>query len=262
MKTRHLQWPATVAAVVLGFLAISSATAAAGVGGHVVRGVVNRDPFCDAQTAITVALAPTERSMLVDPSGAFAFDDVADGDYVVSAEGECQPSEYSIDTVFVRGTDAYTELYPSNCPKGVVTSVSDGMLHIVGRCYFIHSGASANVYVDQELVGTVRGDTPGQYETTIDVTNLAPGRHYIQIAVPGPILGLEVGSGVFEIAQQPCPGDCNRDGRVAVSELITGVRLALGEAAVACGAFDGDGSGTVEVDELVDATDALLNGCP
>ncbi|MGH7785284.1 MAG: hypothetical protein ACRERC_00365 [Candidatus Binatia bacterium] len=59
-----------------------------------------------------------------------------------------------------------------------------------------------------------------------------------------------------------CAGDCDGGGSVSVAELIQGVRISLGETAVAqCPAFDGDGDGTVRIAELIRAVSAALNGC-
>lgn len=55
------------------------------------------------------------------------------------------------------------------------------------------------------------------------------------------------------------PGDCEADGQVTVSDLVRGVRIALGEAAIAdCPSFDRNGDGHVSVDELIQAVDAAL----
>lgn len=70
--------------------------------------------------------------------------------------------------------------------------------------------------------------------------------------------GIEIGTG----AGEGCAGDCNGDQRVTVSELVLGAAIALGDAAVSqCTAADGDGGGTVSVDELVRAVAAALEGC-
>lgn len=62
---------------------------------------------------------------------------------------------------------------------------------------------------------------------------------------------------------QACAGDCDGDGAVRIEELIAGVRIALGERAVAaCPAFDGNGDGAVGIDELVRAVTSALDGCP
>lgn len=59
-----------------------------------------------------------------------------------------------------------------------------------------------------------------------------------------------------------CLGDCDDSGAVAVSELITGVNISLGNAVLAvCAAFDANHNGSVEVSELIGAVNSLLNGC-
>lgn len=61
---------------------------------------------------------------------------------------------------------------------------------------------------------------------------------------------------------QTCAGDCDGDGQVTISELVRGVRIALGELPVEeCDALDGDGSGTVTVAELIRAVRAALEIC-
>lgn len=59
-----------------------------------------------------------------------------------------------------------------------------------------------------------------------------------------------------------CPGDCDSDDTVVISELVRGVRIALGDALLDdCPAFDTNGDGAVRVSELVAAVLAALNGC-
>jgi hypothetical protein len=61
----------------------------------------------------------------------------------------------------------------------------------------------------------------------------------------------------------PCAGDCSGDGTVTVSEIITGVTIALGSATLdACPVFDGDGDGQVAINELIAAVQSVLVGCP
>lgn len=62
-------------------------------------------------------------------------------------------------------------------------------------------------------------------------------------------------------AAQSCLGDCSDDVHVTVDEVTTGVRLALGEPAEACPAFDPDGDGKVDVVDVVTAIDNVLHGC-
>ncbi|MEO8603820.1 MAG: hypothetical protein ABI629_14695 [bacterium] len=60
-----------------------------------------------------------------------------------------------------------------------------------------------------------------------------------------------------------CPGDCDNDDEVTVSNLIIAVNIALGSAPVGdCTAIDTDGNGDVTVSELIQAVNAALNGCP
>jgi len=60
-----------------------------------------------------------------------------------------------------------------------------------------------------------------------------------------------------------CVGDCDGNGVVTVSDLITGVNIALGNQPLAnCPAFDPDGSGMVTVGELIQGVNNALNGCP
>jgi len=63
-------------------------------------------------------------------------------------------------------------------------------------------------------------------------------------------------------AAQTCEGDCNGDRSVAIDEIILGVRIAFGDAPIGdCQAMDGDGNGTVTVNELVAAVTGALQGC-
>lgn len=68
--------------------------------------------------------------------------------------------------------------------------------------------------------------------------------------------------GVVAYALPACLGDCNRNGSVSVSELVTGVNISLGAAPLdRCRAFDRDGSRSVQIDELVGGTGSALDGC-
>ncbi len=72
--------------------------------------------------------------------------------------------------------------------------------------------------------------------------------------VPAPTVGATVPAS--------CVGDCNRTGMVTISDLITGVLIALDEAPLsACTSLDVNRDGRVTVDELVKAVQAALDGC-
>ncbi|GBD26791.1 Trypsin [bacterium HR30] len=59
-----------------------------------------------------------------------------------------------------------------------------------------------------------------------------------------------------------CPNDCNGDGAVDVSEIVTAVNILLGALPVeSCRTADGDGNGEVTVDEVIQGVNAALNGC-
>ncbi len=61
----------------------------------------------------------------------------------------------------------------------------------------------------------------------------------------------------------PCPGDCDMLDGPGITELIRCVNLALGSGALeSCAACDVDGDGRVAINELVQAVNAALNGCP
>lgn len=60
-----------------------------------------------------------------------------------------------------------------------------------------------------------------------------------------------------------CAGDCNGDGNVSVDELVIGVNIALGNAALEnCPSFDSNADGSVTVDEVIAAMTHALIGCP
>lgn len=60
----------------------------------------------------------------------------------------------------------------------------------------------------------------------------------------------------------PCIGDCDGNRRVDIDDLIIGVRIALAAAPIGtCMPLDRDDSGAVEVDELIAAVKASLDGC-
>jgi hypothetical protein len=60
-----------------------------------------------------------------------------------------------------------------------------------------------------------------------------------------------------------CVGDCDGDRSTTVSELVTGISVALGHEPVqACANFDDNGDGHVTIDELTAGIHNVLDGCP
>lgn len=77
-----------------------------------------------------------------------------------------------------------------------------------------------------------------------------------------PGFGLEDPCGGTACTSQKPPrvGDCNRDLRVTIDELVSGINLALELAPVTdCPHFDADGDGHVGVDDIVGAVDAAIS---
>jgi len=63
-------------------------------------------------------------------------------------------------------------------------------------------------------------------------------------------------------AAAACSGDCDGDGRVAISELVRAVGVALGNNPLSqCTAADSSGDGNVSIAELIGAVGAALNSC-
>ncbi|GIW44951.1 MAG: hypothetical protein KatS3mg077_2233 [Candidatus Binatia bacterium] len=59
-----------------------------------------------------------------------------------------------------------------------------------------------------------------------------------------------------------CPGDCNGDHSVDVSEIVTAVNILLGFTQLnSCGAADRNNDGAITVDEVIQAVQAVLGGC-
>lgn len=60
-----------------------------------------------------------------------------------------------------------------------------------------------------------------------------------------------------------CTGDCDHDGAVRITELVTLVDIALnGGGTTLCSAGDTNGDGVITVDELIGAVGVALQGCP
>src|SRR5579862_5837610 len=68
---------------------------------------------------------------------------------------------------------------------------------------------------------------------------------------------------VREAGAATCPGDCSGTQTVMINNLITCVSIDLGTASVTtCPACDVNMDGQVTVNEVIDAVNSALNGCP
>ena len=62
-------------------------------------------------------------------------------------------------------------------------------------------------------------------------------------------------------AAQPCVGDCDRDGRVGIDELVTGVNIALSTDTLAsCTGFDANLDGGLQINELIGGVRSSVEG--
>jgi hypothetical protein len=118
----------------------------------------------------------------------------------------------------------------------------------------LYAGTGGGVFKSRDGAATWHALNVGL--STPDVWALA-----IDPTTPGRLWAGTQGGGVFGI-EQLCVGDCHGNGSVSVDELVRGVEILLGNAALAaCTAIDVDGNGRVTVDELVLAVSSALNGC-
>lgn len=139
----------------------------------------------------------------------------------------------------------------------------------------LDTSSPARSIFNSAVAGTATGNvriTPvgtGSAVLAVAVTALSDGGAAHRSALQPQLLGARGAPGdlvdlaVPTVTPPPaCPGDCDGNGTVAINELITGVNIALGAAALdTCAAFDGDGDGTVAINELIAAVNAALAGC-
>ncbi len=83
---------------------------------------------------------------------------------------------------------------------------------------------------------------------------IVDGVVYAPYGLSGPV------GGILALAVS-CPCDCNFDGEVDISELTRAVNISLGADLSLCPAADNDGDGRVAVNELVLGVRAALEGC-
>jgi len=207
------------------------------------------------------------RTLTLTSGGPFTFDDVAEGDYVVSVQSTCPLSLFPSQRVSIQGRDGGVDLAAERCPVPILVDPDHGApgtaVKIAGRCYYAHSGIMLRILFDGAPIATATGNTEGAYHTTFDIPGDATlGAHTIRATYTsgGPVLG----SGAFSVGvpADVCLGDCNDDGAVRIDELLTLVRIALGDAAVtACQAALPDGAETIDIATLVAAVGTALDGC-
>jgi ELWxxDGT repeat protein len=76
------------------------------------------------------------------------------------------------------------------------------------------------------------------------------------------VTGLELWAISREAFTAKCPGDCDKNRRVSVDELVVGVGMALERTSPSeCAAFDSNENGGVEIAEVVKGVRSALSGC-
>ncbi|MEO8602836.1 MAG: hypothetical protein ABI629_09685 [bacterium] len=234
-----------------------------------VDGTADADVDC-LDTSLVVVLdavdtGTEQRRVDVVPNGHFVFDAVPDGDYVASVEADCPLSFYPPQHLTVAGGNVSLELAPDVCPPRLLLNprraAPGSRIEVSGRCYYVHSGGAARVYLDGGLIAEVRAGTIGDYHTAILLPDATvPGRHTIHATTA---TGTRIGSADFFIGNVGvCLGDCDGDGDVRINELLTAVNIALGAVDVAsCFAARVAGDETVGINAVVGAVRSALNGC-
>jgi len=153
---------------------------------------------------------------------------------------------------------------PDRCPSDLTLDRAAGppgsQVAFSGRCSLLRSGRSGTVYFDSTQVGTVVGDTAGNYSGTLSIpSDAAVGTHQIHIASPR-----DIAAALFEVTPPPagCAGDCNSDALVGIDDLLQAVTVAFGDAPFSsCASVDVNGDGTVSINELLGAVQRALGGC-
>ena len=174
--------------------------------GHVAR---NSFTCGDDWSGVTLLLRPTEQTATTLSDGTFAFEDVKDGDYVLTlppsqtsnVDFTCDPLAESVCVpVSVRGHNASVDLCPRECWPHLVDIVpaagrAGAEVDISGRCSWVHSGGRADVYFDATPVGSVTGDTLGDYRAIVSVPlDTQPGTHVLRVLTAG---GREIAAAPF-----------------------------------------------------------------
>jgi hypothetical protein len=214
---------------------------------QVVIGSAAGEPGETVQVDVTLALLDAN-ARIAGVQADFAFDPATP----VAATAADRP-DCTLDTAISIGAESFTFL-PPGCTPG-------------GDCSGVHAlvlGNGSAPFADGALL----------YRCAVAIRPDAPAGTYDLTA--GPVLGsdpegdpvtLTAADGSITVDEPPpppaCLGDCDGSRDVSINELLVGVNILLGFGPSGqCLAVDGNGDGSVSVDELVRAVSAALNGCP
>jgi hypothetical protein len=224
-------------------------------GRHRIRGQLVTGAGCALPAAdVQVRLRRASLTTRSNASGAFHFDGLVDGDYIVRVGR--QDLELP---VTVAGQDQEVT-FCLDCPELPTVSPDEARpgstLRVEGpECAALRPKRLLTVYFDDALVASTETDSYGGFEVEVPVPRYATaGPHRVRVFTEN---AGEIASTQIEV-EAGCPGDCDRDGEVTISEVLRGVALALGTPTLPCPAY---GEPPVTIDELVRAVDGALNGC-
>lgn len=224
-------------------------------GRHRVRGHLATGAGCATGAPnVQVRLRRSGQSTRSNASGDFHFDDVADGDYVLRV------GRLDLELpVTVAGADQEV-MFCLDCPELPTLSPEAGRPGSSVRvstpeCRALAPPQPLTIYFDDTLVASTETGVLGTFGVDFPVPlDATAGPHRVRVFTEA---SAEIASTQFGVTEA-CAGDCNRDGRVTVSEVLRGVALALGTGALPCPAYR---SGPVTIDQLVAAVDHALDGC-
>jgi hypothetical protein len=203
---------------------------------------------------VQVRLRRSGQTARSNANGAFHFDDIADGDYILRV------GRLDLELpVTVAGQDQEI-MFCLDCPELPTLIPQEGrpgsMVRVeTPECSALAPPRPLTIYFDDTLVASTETGALGTFAVDFPVPlDAEVGPHRVRVFTEETA---EIASTQF-VVQEACPGDCNRDGEVTINELLRGVSLALGTATLPCPAY---GSAPVTIDQLVTAVDRALNGC-
>lgn len=214
----------------------------------------------------------SDRSGALGSGASLALDGLTAGTHTITVEADDDSGGVATDSVVVNVVRSPEEL-PTPAPALRVAPASVSLGQFTGAQLRVGSSDPsrplrwlADADANWVRLSATSGDTPATIGVSARVSGLPIGEHRTAIVLTSPdIPGFSVAVKVrlaVTTAGEVCAGDCDGSGSVTVDEMISGIRIALGAAAItACPKFDAGKDGQVTVDELVTAVANALTGC-
>ncbi len=223
-------------------------------GRHRVRGHLAMGTGCAFDAAnVLVRLRRSGQQSRSNANGAFHFDEIADGDYVlrvgrldlelpVTVEGADQEVAFCLDC------PQLPTLTPESGRPGATVRID------TPECSALEPPQRITIYFDDTLVASTDSGVFGTFAVDFSVPlDAAVGAHRVRVFTEDTA---EIASAQF-VVEEACAGDCDRDGEVTINEVLRGVALALGTTNLPCPGY----VTPVTIDQLVAAVDHALSGC-